>query len=98
MKAYRQYHRGAEGTKRDRGVVHVLLMALVINVFSPNRSSEPKHILFYYRADCLSLERRHSELRQVTKTNKIPTRKYLQFLPAEVINPKRGLSFMNQKR
>ena len=67
-------------------------------VFSPNRSSEPKHILFYYRADCLSLERRHSELRQVTKTNKIPTRKYLQFLPAEVINPKRGLSFMNQKR
>ena len=98
MKAYRQYHGGTEGTKSDRGGVYVLLIALVINVFSPNRSSEPKHILFYYRADCLSLERRHSELRQVTKTNKIPTRKYLQFLPAEVINPKRGLSFMNQKR
>ena len=98
MKAYRQYHRGAEDTKGDRGVLHVLLIALVINVFSPNRSSEPKHILFYYRADCLSLERRHSELRQVTKTNKILTRKYLQFMPAEVINPKRSLSFMNQKR
>ena len=75
MKAYRQYHRGAEGTKSDRGVVHVLLIALVINVFSPNRSSEPKHILFYYRADCLALERRRSGLRQVTKTDKMLIRK-----------------------
>ena len=29
----RQYHGGAEGTKSDRGVVYVLLIALVINVF-----------------------------------------------------------------
>ena len=28
----RQYHGGAEGTKSDRGVVYVLLIALVINV------------------------------------------------------------------
>ena len=31
VKAYRQYHRGAEGTKSDRGVVYVLLITLVIN-------------------------------------------------------------------
>ena len=24
-------------------------------LFNPNRSLEPKHILFYYRADCLAL-------------------------------------------
>ena len=30
----RQYHGGAEGTKSDRGVVYVLLIALVINVFN----------------------------------------------------------------
>jgi len=24
-------------------------------MFNPNQSLEPKHILFYYRADCLSL-------------------------------------------
>ena len=34
---------------------------------NPIRSLEPKHILFYYRADCLSLERRRSGLRQATK-------------------------------
>ena len=28
----RQYHRGAEGTKSDRGVVYMLLIALVKNV------------------------------------------------------------------
>ena len=28
----RQYHGGAEGTKSDRGVVHILLIALVKNV------------------------------------------------------------------
>ena len=28
----RQYHGGAKGTKSDRGVVHILLIALVINV------------------------------------------------------------------
>ena len=42
---------------------------------NPNRSLEPKHILFYYRADCLALERRRSGLRQVTKTDKMPIRK-----------------------
>ena len=35
---------------------------------NPNRSLEPKHILYYYRAECLALERRRSRLRQVTKT------------------------------
>ena len=29
----RQYHGGAEGTKSNRGVVYVLLIALEINVF-----------------------------------------------------------------
>ena len=43
--------------------------------FNPNRSLEPKHILFYYRADCLSLGRRRSGLRQATKTDKMPIRK-----------------------
>ena len=43
--------------------------------FNPIRSLEPKHILFYYRVDCLALERRRSGLRQVTKTNKMPIRK-----------------------
>ena len=43
--------------------------------FNPNRSLEPKHILFYYRADCLALGRRRSGLRQVTKTHKMPIRK-----------------------
>ena len=45
------------------------------NCFNPIRSLEPKHILFYYRADCLVLECRRSGLRQVTKTNKMPIRK-----------------------
>ncbi len=44
-------------------------------ISNPIRSLEPKHILFYYRADCLALERRRSGLRQVTKTNKMPIRK-----------------------
>ena len=30
----RQYHGGDEGTKSDRAVVYVLLIALVINVFT----------------------------------------------------------------
>ena len=30
----RQYHGGAEGTKSDRAVVYVLLIALVINVLT----------------------------------------------------------------
>ena len=37
--------------------------------FNPIRALEPKHILFYYRADCLALERRRSGLRQVKKTD-----------------------------
>ena len=40
-------------------------------ISNPIRSLEPKHILFYYRADCLALERRRSGLRQVTKTDKM---------------------------
>ena len=44
-------------------------------LFNPIQSLEPKHILFYYRADCLALERRRSGLRQVTKTDKMPIRK-----------------------
>ena len=43
--------------------------------FNPILSLEPKHILFYYRADYLALERRRSGLRQVTKTDKMPIRK-----------------------
>ena len=31
--------------------------------------------MFYYRADCLALERRHSGLRQVTKTDKMSIKK-----------------------
>ena len=41
----RQYHGGAEGTKSDRGVVYVLLIALVINVFNLTRLLNPKHIV-----------------------------------------------------
>ncbi len=43
--------------------------------FNSILSLEPKHILLYYRADCLALERRRSGLRQVTKTHKMPIRK-----------------------
>ena len=46
-----------------------------LEVLNPIRSLEPKHILFYYRADCLALERRHSGLRQVTKTDKDDNKK-----------------------
>ena len=42
---------------------------------NPNRSLEPKHILFYYRADCLALGRRRSGLRQVKKADNMPIRK-----------------------
>ena len=38
--------------------------------FNPNRSLAPNHILFYY-----GFGRRRSELRQVTKTDKMPIRK-----------------------
>ena len=38
--------------------------------FNPILSLEPKHILFYYRVDCLTLDCRRSGLRQVTKTDK----------------------------
>jgi len=31
--------------------------------------------LFYYRTDCLALERRRSGLRQVKKTDKMPIKK-----------------------
>ena len=41
-------------------------------ISNPIRSLEPKHILFYYRADCLALQRRRSGLRQGTKTDKMP--------------------------
>ena len=44
-------------------------------LLNPNRLLEPKYFLFYYRADCLSLGRRRSGLRQVTKADKMPTRK-----------------------
>jgi len=43
--------------------------------FNPIRSLEPKHILFYYRTDYLTLECRRSGLRQVIKTHKMPIRK-----------------------
>ena len=42
-----------------------------ITRFNPKRLLEPKHILFYYRADCLTFGRRRSGLRQVTKTSKM---------------------------
>ena len=45
------------------------------STFEPIRSLEPKHILFYYRVDCLSLQRRRSGLRQVIKADKMPIRK-----------------------
>ena len=44
-------------------------------ISNPIRSLEPKHILFYYRADCLALERRRRGLRQVTKTHRVSIRK-----------------------
>jgi len=40
-------------------------------IFNLIRSLEPKHILFYYRTECLALKRRRSGLRQVTKTDKM---------------------------
>ena len=47
-----------------------------INIsFNSNPSLEPKHILFYYRVDYLSLQRMCSGLHQVTKTDKMPIRK-----------------------
>ena len=44
-------------------------------ISNPIRSLEPKHILFYYRADYFALERRSSGLRQVTKTHKVSIKK-----------------------
>jgi len=49
-----------------------MLFLLSLN---PIRSLESKHILFYYRVDCLTLQRRRSGLRQVTKPSKMPIRK-----------------------
>lgn len=47
-----------------------------INIsFNPNPSLEPKHTLFYYQVDYLSLQRMCSGLHQVTKTDKMPIRK-----------------------
>ena len=51
------------------------LKGMQLLTFHPILSLEPKHILFYYRADCLTLECRRSGLRQVTKTDKMPIRK-----------------------
>jgi len=53
----------------------MIFQILVCRFLTPNRLLEAKHILFYYRADCLALERRRSGLRQVTKTDKMPIRK-----------------------
>ena len=53
----------------------MIFQILVCRFLTPNRLLEAKHILFYYRADCLALERRRSGLRQVTKTHKMPIRK-----------------------
>jgi len=47
-----------------------------INIsFNSNPSLEPKHTLFYYQVDYLSLQRMCSGLHQVTKTDKMPIRK-----------------------
>ena len=46
-----------------------------ITRFNPKRLLELKHILFYYRADCMPLQRMRSGLRHVTKTDKMPIRK-----------------------
>ena len=40
----RQSHGGAEGTKSDRGVVCVLLIALVINVFKTHKYPLMLHV------------------------------------------------------
>ena len=64
------YTNGKTSDKRYRS-----LPPQVIKGLNPNQSLEAKHILFYYRADCLTLERRRSGLRQVTKTDKMPIRK-----------------------
>ena len=53
----------------------MIFQFLVCRFLTPNRLLEAKHILFYYRADCLALERRRSGLRQVTKADKMPIRK-----------------------
>ena len=42
---------------------------------NPDRLLEPKHILFYYRINCLFLERKRSGLRQVIKTDKMLIKK-----------------------
>jgi len=69
--------------KRDFILVYSCFIRIYVMIFqflicrflTPNRLLEAKHILFYYRADCLALERRRSGLRQVTKTDKMPIRK-----------------------
>ena len=42
---------------------------------NPDRLFEPKHILFYYRINCLFLERKRGGLRQVIKTDKMLIKK-----------------------
>ena len=49
--------------------------SISIYLFNPIRSLEPKHILFYYRADCLALQLDVARYACVTKTNKMPIRK-----------------------
>ena len=47
-----------------------------INIsFNSNPSLEPKHTLFYYQVDYLSLQRMCSGLHQVTKTDKMSIKK-----------------------
>ena len=53
----------------------MIFQILVCRFLTPNRLLEAKHILFYYRADCLALERRRSGLRQVTKTDNLLDKK-----------------------
>ena len=64
------YTNGKTSDKRYRS-----LPPQVIKGLNPNRSLEAKHILFFYRAGCLALERRRSGLRQVTKTHKVSIKK-----------------------
>ena len=60
--------------KNTKYVSKNIFVGYIFSIIS-NGSLDPKHTLFYYRANCLYLQQRRSGLRQVTKADKITTRK-----------------------
>ena len=59
---------------RNKHRVATRIVFLRTLCFKPKAVVKAKHILFYYRADCLSLQCRCSGLRKVAQTHNLPIR------------------------